>query len=139
MWHKYFLCTLLLLCGCGGERGPELAVVEGIVTYQGKPLRDANVVFISDNGPLAYGISDELGRFELATRGNDGAVTGHGCITVVAVKQMFEGDPEKMTSSQLKKMFVSVIPERYSRVETSGLTFDVNPKEKNVLTLDLTD
>jgi hypothetical protein len=60
--------TALLAAGC--SRGPQFAQVEGIVTLDGKPLADVEVVFLPDPekgnfGPHSTAYTDEDGRFRM--------------------------------------------------------------------------
>ena len=53
--------VLGLICGCGGESGPELATVEGYVFLDGQPLPDATVIFTPESGSPSYGTTDQEG------------------------------------------------------------------------------
>ena len=72
---------LVAMTGCGNGN---LAPVSGTVTYDGKPVPGLRVVFspetIGDDyavGPYSKGVTDENGRFTLATRHKDeGAFIG---------------------------------------------------------------
>ena len=73
---------LIAITGCGN--GGSLAPVSGTVTYDGEPVPKLKVIFspepVGDNnsvGPYSKGVTDENGRFELATRYKDpGAFIG---------------------------------------------------------------
>jgi len=73
---------LILATGCGNIGS--LAPVSGTVTYDGEPVPKLKVVFspepVGDNnnvGPYSQGVTDENGRFKLATRYKDnGAFIG---------------------------------------------------------------
>jgi hypothetical protein len=74
------LCLALLL-GCGQKTVP----VKGVVTYNGKPLANAFVQFIPEDGGGrdASGTTDANGAFQLSTfRPNDGALPGSYKVTV---------------------------------------------------------
>ena len=74
--------TALLSAGCGGARP---VPVQGVVTFDGSPLADAAVRFISQEpgGRDATGFTDEQGAFQLTTfRQNDGALPGLYKVTV---------------------------------------------------------
>jgi hypothetical protein len=71
----------LALAGC--NRGPEFALVEGTITFDGKPLDNAEVVFLPDSakgnmGPTASAYTDEQGHYKLfCDKANkEGAVVG---------------------------------------------------------------
>lgn len=69
------VATLLLACGCSNY--PSLAPVSGTVTYQGKPVANASVVFIPEGDRASQGKTDEQGKYELYYIGDTkGAVPG---------------------------------------------------------------
>jgi len=63
------VCLLGALWGC--NKGPTVATfpVTGTVTYEGKPVEGASVMFMSKNpdGPKATGDTDAEGKFSLTT------------------------------------------------------------------------
>lgn len=80
---------VLLAAGCGG---PEMAAVEGKVSFNGKPVKEAQVTFapvptsadIKEPGKAATGFTDEAGRFSLSTfQPHDGAIVGKHRVLVV--------------------------------------------------------
>jgi hypothetical protein len=65
----WFLVTMAgvaigLFPGCGSGR-PPLAPVYGVVTLDGKPLADAEVVFTCEGGRHSTARTDAKGRYEL--------------------------------------------------------------------------
>jgi hypothetical protein len=71
----------LLVVGC--SRGPEYAEVEGVVTFQGKPLEEVEVIFYPNpeagtEGPRASCYTDDKGHFRLRSEqsGRGGVVVG---------------------------------------------------------------
>ena len=56
--------TAGVLVGCRSDR-PPLSAVEGVVTLDGKPLADAEVVFTPQNGRHSTARTDGQGRYEL--------------------------------------------------------------------------
>ncbi len=73
--------TALAAGGC--RRGPEFAVVEGVVTLDGRPLADVEVVFLPDPekgnfGPHSTAYTDDHGRFRMRCERPeaDGAAVG---------------------------------------------------------------
>jgi hypothetical protein len=78
---------LLPLAGC--NRGPEFARVEGTITLDGKPLDNAEVVFLPDpekgnQGPCASAYTDEQGHYRLFCEkaNQEGAVVGRHRVCV---------------------------------------------------------
>jgi len=116
--------------------------VTGVVTYQGKPVEAAKVVFrtkLADTNReyAAFGYTDSSGRYSLQTFDpGDGAVAGSQQVTV-----------EKLTWSQptaaspgvdpLKPVSTSHLPDRYASAATSGFTAEVTDKGPNTFTFAL--
>src|SRR5688572_26514063 len=64
------LGALLLLgvAGCGGAgSSTDFGDASGTVTYQGRPVSGAMVMAYPETGPIASGLTDNEGRFTLAT------------------------------------------------------------------------
>jgi len=86
-----FTIFVLILAGCGGSEFP-LAPVSGTVTFDGEPLKGAEVVFapmesdgVINVGPASVGITDDNGSYVLKpVRGEgDGAVVTKHRVSVV--------------------------------------------------------
>lgn len=82
------LCLICLICAAGcGQSG--LAPVSGVVTVNGKPMKNVRVVYApmstgesSIVGPPSLGVTDDEGRYTLKTRNGDyGAVVGRHSVT----------------------------------------------------------
>jgi len=146
-------CVSASIAGCGAD-GPELVPAAGVVNYQGRPLPGAKVTFIPDSGgSIAMATTDAEGKFELRTGTEPGIVTGPCTATVslmdAGVKSGLSPTmtPEDMQRLQmegklqamLEQQEKSLIPKKYNRAETSGLTFEVQKGEENQFTLDLVD
>jgi hypothetical protein len=120
---------LLSLAGCG-PRLPQTYPVKGRVTLDGKPVAGAGVLLIPKEGRPANGVTDQDGAFVLSTFGQgDGALPGEHAVTVTLKKTVgvtvnaegLEGDfnPEKVHEEW-------IVPEKYSKAKTSGLTVEVS-------------
>lgn len=78
--RRVFLSAFLAITGCNS--GPEFGEVEGVITVNGRPMQDAEVVFMPDPeaatvGPTSSGYTDEKGHYQLVTnKGQIGAVIG---------------------------------------------------------------
>lgn len=80
------LGVLAVLVGCG-ESGPPVAPVEGVVTYGGKPVAYANVMFFPQSVPggmTGFAQTDAAGKFSSVLTGGTraGAVIGAHFVTV---------------------------------------------------------
>lgn len=116
------LAVTLSMIGCGsGEDLPETAPVTGIVTFDGKPVEGATVMFFpkdaaASNPGAAY--TDKEGKYSLTTfEKDDGALLGTHEITV----QLFDAMGE-----------VKQVPGKYGDVKTSGLTATIKEDENSV-------
>ena len=108
----------LLLAGCGGPV-TDVVEVSGRVTYQGKPVTTGTISFVpaSSEDGLRPGTSPiaEDGRYSIRAFGDrEGLQAGKYRVTVQAY-----------TGSFIDVNVRYVVPERFARVETSGLTATV--------------
>lgn len=117
-----WVCWALSLPGCGG--GLDLAEVSGTVTFDGKPLADAAVLFQPvEAGPVAAGHTDEAGRFHLTTAAQPGAAPGR--YRVAVNKSVLHGVNSDGTAATGGVTTEWITPQRYSMPEQSGLEADV--------------
>lgn len=125
------LLCVLMLGGCG-PKGPEIASVTGKVTIDGKPLVNATVVFIPENGRPAGGRTNEKGEYVLNfVDDQQGAIPGKNAVRITT-KRDAEETPDGKKIPAVKES----IPSKYGSQST--LTFDVVAGKKNVANFDLT-
>jgi hypothetical protein len=123
-------CGLMLLSGCGGSSGDaRTSRVEGRVYYRGAPVPGGTIVFSPDaerggNGPLAVGVIQSDGRYNLHTGSEAGAVPGWHRVTVAPAA--VEG-----------KAFVQSLPAEYSDPQRSGKSCEVKAGQPNVIEIHL--
>ncbi|WP_437222298.1 hypothetical protein SH661x_002717 [Planctomicrobium sp. SH661] len=135
--------------GCFGYRAdslPNIVPVSGTVTYNGKPLDHGTVMFTPEdivNGNSATGdIVD--GKFTMATTASSpGVQIGKYKVAIVCTELHYPPqpvDPEKVKEIKIVpfKPLKSLIPERFTRVDTSQLEVEV-VKGMERLTYDLKD
>ena len=133
--------TLLFLvsalsAGCGGSGVAGLLTVEGEVTYDGKPVANAAILFIPEKGQSAYGVTDSRGHYMLTTRApGDGALPGGYRVTVSAVVQegghaVDERGLEDTSRPERPVTIRRLVPEVYSDPNRSGLTAVVAPENR---------
>jgi hypothetical protein len=83
---RLICCAPLLLAGCAREVGP-LFPVQGIVTLNGKPLSNGEVVFVpveeDARGPTLRGTIQSDGSYTLRTGNKAGAPAGQYRVAVV--------------------------------------------------------
>jgi hypothetical protein len=119
------LASLLVPAGCS-KTGPEFAEVEGTITLNGKPLPNAEVVFMSEladakgaANPASSGYTDEKGRYSLWCNQADtqGAVIGtyRVCVNDIAAMPLpameYGDDP---AAARLHRPGPLRVPSRYS-------------------------
>ncbi len=122
--------------GCGGgEEGPPVYPVSGVVWVDGKPAAGAEVVFHStqsDAGrsPLTMAIVEPDGRFQPTTRlPHDGAPAGDYVLTVVWRQTRLEGGEEIAGPDQLHG--------KYSYPATSPLKAVIKEGENSLPPIEL--
>ena len=143
---RSFLCAILslglltALLGCdSGDRKPT-ARVHGKVTYKGQPVPEASLVFVPvDGGPSGQANADKSGSYALRTYASgDGAVVGDHKVMITAMTNPGAAMPEDSKAGGPMGA-VSIIPQRYSDLQKSGLKATVKPKVDNEINFELTD
>lgn len=149
-WGRYWalLAPLLISIGCDNS-GLNLAPAEGVITFQGRPLQDAGVMFMpvdSTQGPPASGTTNAAGKFTLITANRPGAVVGDHRVVVskadafgaeVPIEQLENPDLIRSRGIRVFKPKYH-IPPQYADVEKSGLTATVT-ENHNSFQFELTE
>jgi len=120
------LATLFLAVhsGCGSKSEfPATVPVSGKVTYKGQPVAKGTVTFQPEGGQPATGALQPDGTFTLSTFAErDGALPGHHKVMIIAN----DSDPTLMPgSSPGYKPPKDLVPKKYAKLDTSGLSADV--------------
>ena len=119
----------LFAAGCGAD-GPQLTDVEGALTLDGKPVPNAELVFIPQDVPVrspSYGLTDDNGHFVLKfTMQKFGAMPAKHHVQVDIPKG---SDEDRQAGKAFK------LPKKY--VKDGSLTADVK-EGKNFIELKLT-
>lgn len=134
------LMLLLGLAGCG-KQGPERSPVNGKITFQGKPLQFGTVMFQPDGGQPSTGAIQPDGTFQMITHGQgDGAAVGTNRVRIACfASQDPAQDPAKVSTSKGElALGKSLIPEKYSSFQMSGIKVDVRSGANEPLILNLT-
>ena len=128
---------LAAVCGCGRDK-LDVAPAKGKVTYNGKALEFGSVVFQPEKGIPARGDIQPDGTFVLGTYGeSDGAIIGKHRVRVTCNESQRPGyTPPTGEEAGVGK---SLIPKKYTRAQTSGLTEEVKAGGPNEFTFDLKD
>jgi hypothetical protein len=114
---------IILICGCGDNTGP--AKVSGVVTLDGKPLPNTNVIFnpVSSNNLICAGGTDANGRYEIyyADR-KSGAPVGLYKVTLTNGQSGENGMEEKPET----------VPEKYRDTTTTELEYNIKSGRNNI-------
>lgn len=123
----FFSASLcLFITGCGPS-GPAIATVEGTVKMDGKPLADASVVFIPENGRPAGAWTDANGHYVLNFgSGRKGALPGKHRVRISTYR---EGGGEDADGKPMKSA-PETVPSKYN--QQTELTFTVEDGKNNV-------
>jgi len=117
------LLVACLVCDVGCGRRPTLVPVSGRVTLDGKPLGFGSVMIQPVAGPAARGTIRPDGSFAVGTFSPaDGAIVGPASVRVACYEQQRPGASPPQGELALGK---SLIPEKYTQFETSGITATV--------------
>jgi hypothetical protein len=127
---------LVVMTGCGTNapkrEGPHTYPVSGTVTQGGTSVTGATVRFEpADGSKGATGRTDDQGEYTLSTfAAGDGALVGDYRVSIVKMAgeggaQAVSEDDPNYTGTEEEVEMKNVLPEKYSNVETSGLTATV--------------
>lgn len=85
-------CLPAALGGGCRRSGPDLGRVEGTVTFDGAPVKNAMLEFQPDNeGPVSYGLTDSSGRYRVFFRNQRrGAVVGMHTVRITNADMGFD-------------------------------------------------
>ena len=119
-----------------------MAPVTGTVTFQGKPLEQGTVIFDIQGAPGGKAMIKDGKIVDPTTyKTGDGIPIGSARIAVYSTKPVESAPrpvdpniPAGLQSSGGMSSVVSLIPTKYTRPDTSGLTCEITPKN-NVINL----
>jgi hypothetical protein len=131
---RSLLAAALLAAASSGCSQSDTVPVTGVLTFNGQPAGQAEVMFNPKTGRIATGVTDDSGRFALSTaKPNDGALPGE---YVVTVGEYYPPDkPPKMPPPG--QPLPSRFPRKYGDPATSPLTVTVNRGQKNDFQLEV--
>ncbi len=148
----WMVAAVFLIPGCG-SRFLKTEYVEGVVTYNGKPIEGATVIFQSADESKGFqagtGMTDANGVYKLSTtggKGEAGVPAGEYKVAIKKQKVIDDGKEntpttqeeyteqmEKSGGLQLKVPKTEwIIPKKYSMVQSSGLTATVKKGENEI-------
>ncbi len=122
---RLLLAPLLLItvAGCSGDE-LKLVPVEGHVTLDGQPVADAGVCFEPvDGGPVGSATTDAGGYFSINTANRPGAISGKHYVTLTKQRMLGLNSDGSLGLNGVTVEWI--VPQRYTKKATSGLTADV--------------
>jgi hypothetical protein len=147
------LSLLVLLAGCQSEAGPDTTAVTGTVKHNGTPVAGAAVSFVPVDDPAnplkkgqsAVGVTDSAGKYSLTTlKKDDGAMAGSYKVIVTKFEGAAPAGGGAQAINEAGDMPASyggaaadappaknLLPAKYEKVETSGLTAEVKAGAAN--------
>jgi hypothetical protein len=133
----FLAVVALAFSGCGGGKKFPVYPVTGELFLDKKPLAEAQVIFIPENGdmPQATGMTDASGKFTLSTYGNgDGAVEGKFKVIIRKIEKAPDVDPNQPIDPKIgaKMTAKSLIPPHYGNPENSGLSATIKAESNTV-------
>lgn len=129
-----FAICVTLTTGCG-RGGPKSVAVTGTVTYHGKPIDAASVLFISAKNRSSESKTDAEGRFTMESLVSDDG--GKADEQIVCVTKTIP-DPHS-TKDEAYPRRISVLPTRYGTPLQSPLKVAISAKGPNDFCFELTD
>jgi|688.fasta_scaffold81906_4 hypothetical protein len=135
------LAAVPAVTGCG-TKGVPTYPVRGTVTLDGKPVDGATVMFVPPAGPPNSAVTDNAGTFAIAAPGVPAGACGVTITKMTGGPVLNNPTPEDLQrlaqNPAAAKPPTSVIPEKFGRTDTSGLSANVtSDASKNVFDFDL--
>ena len=126
--------SCLLAAGCGGRK--DMGRVSGTVTYQGKPVPDAILLFRPKDKSPGAARTDAAGRYKLNTfRRGDGGFAGTSVVTITPWVEGFIELPDDAITGRKPPPEVPRpdIPDRYRTADKTPLTAEIIAGKSNVI------
>jgi hypothetical protein len=129
----------IVAASVGCESRSNLAPLSGSVTYNGEPLEFGSVTLQpSSGGSISRAQIQPDGTFTMTTDGREGAIIGTNRVRVTCFSSQKPGSSANAGGGEAS-LGDSLIPEKYSRFSSSGLSVDVKPDGNPEFTIELTD
>jgi len=123
--------AFLTVAGCGGVNDGRVSIT-GSVTLDGKPLDGGTIAFIGGGGgALATASTNKEGKFQMQVALGTNKVTISKDDPAAAIQTAPKSDADMLMGTdsqykeQLKSMPKALVPAKYSKHDTSGLSFDI--------------
>ena len=123
--------SVLTISGCGGVNDGRVPI-SGSVTFDGKPLDGGTIAFIGGGGgSLATASTNKEGKFRMQVALGMNKVTISKDDPASAIQTAPKSDADMLMGTdaqykeQLKSMPKALVPAKYSKHDSSGLSFDI--------------
>ena len=137
-WSGPLAVSVLISILAGCDAGPALTPVRGKVLYNGQPLRFGVVMFHPQQGQVAQAELKPDGTFDLSTYElNDGIVPGNYKVSVLCAEAHDPSRSQSETSEAGMTLGKSLIPLKYTRASSSGLTATVSASDTEEIVIEL--
>ncbi len=117
-----------MVAGCGARVPDGMVKVSGAISLGGRPVPKGAVHFVPDDRSQTVAARIERGRFQAMMRPLEYRIA----VTADAQPELFDEKTGKLIPP------VSLVPAKYTRIKSSGLTFTVAPDNRKV-TLELAE
>ena len=127
------ICAVLLVgSGCGTKSDmPETAEVQGTVTLDSKPLANAKILFMPEEGQTSEAVTDEAGKYVLRYKGDImGAKVGKHKVTISTFEEAVLNDMGQPEGGKPE-----LVPTKYNTATTLEVTVD--PEKTDPINFDL--
>jgi hypothetical protein len=142
-------CVLSLSSlGCRNDGLTDLVAGSGEVKFKGEPCADASLIFspVTEGGENRFSTArtDASGKFVIETNGQQGILPGKYAVTVFKTTKVQRRrlEEEDKLQEERKSVFKNekpqnLLPEKYRKKETSGLTVDIDSGGQHNILLEL--
>lgn len=131
------ISSCLLLSGCGGPTGPKTIPASGTISFNGEKIALGTIAFSPEDPSQAQATMAEINDGLYQTAPGQGLMVGEYKVVVTGFKcRPGEIDPKDLKAQEEN----SVVPKKYTRLESTDLTVTVTDGDKSIKTdFDLTD
>lgn len=141
-WTAAIHCLIVsgVLCAYAGCREhSQLAPFSGSVSHKGKLLTFGGVTMQPvRGGAISRGVIQPDGTFTMSTDGAPGAPIGTNSVRVTCYTSQKPGAVVNNRDGEIS-LGDSLIPERYTRFSSSGLTVEVKPDQNEPYAIELSE
>ncbi|MFN3161247.1 MAG: hypothetical protein ACE37I_18190 [Rubinisphaera brasiliensis] len=107
-----FCVSLVGLAGCGSDRGPQRASVEGTVTFNGDPVQTGSIQFVPVEGVVGKPVSAPISNGEFSLSSGEGPAVGMNKVVINATRKT--GKQKKNIMGEMEDEIEDFIPARYN-------------------------